>query len=337
MRMTPRNSIATVLRQQKKWQKALVDFVDDNFQTALPQGRKQAVIARPALTETLEFGTNAGHLKMLSYVPEGLKKGAPLVVVLHGCGQTAEEFDRGSGWSALARRHKFALLYPEQRPSNNANGCFNWFRPSAVARDRGEAGSIRQMIDLMIETHELNEASVHIMGLSAGGAMAAAMLAAYPEKFRSGAIVAGLPVGCARDAMTALNVMHSGTHKTTQDLADLVEKSVPEAPQRWPDVTIVQGSDDSVVHGDNALALLTQWLAVHGLDREREETVQRGTLTSRVWANRSGKSKVEFMLIDGMEHGLPVLPGKGEDLPFMLPAPLHLPAFLAQDWGLTSR
>ena len=63
----------------------------------------------------------------------------PLVVVLHGCGQTAAGYDLGAGWSTLAKRYGFALLMPEQQPSNNANGCFNWFNPEDTARGRGEA------------------------------------------------------------------------------------------------------------------------------------------------------------------------------------------------------
>ena len=65
------------------------------------------------LTETADFGDNPGHLRMLSYVPADLPAGAPLVVVLHGCTQTASEYDRGSGWSTLADRFGFALLLPE--------------------------------------------------------------------------------------------------------------------------------------------------------------------------------------------------------------------------------
>jgi poly(3-hydroxybutyrate) depolymerase len=97
-------------------------------------------VASPLL-ETTGFGSNPGALKMYSFVPEELSRGAALVVVLHGCGQTAAGYDLGAGWSTLARHYGFALLLPEQQGANNANTCFNWFNPHDIARGRGEACS----------------------------------------------------------------------------------------------------------------------------------------------------------------------------------------------------
>jgi len=115
------------------------------------------------------FGSNPGNLRMFSYVPANLPAGAPLIVVLHGCKQRAVRFARDAGWLALADRSRVALLLPEQKglPSflhdvfllpavvalggaNNQNACFNWFEPDDTSRDRGEALSIRQMIDAMV-------------------------------------------------------------------------------------------------------------------------------------------------------------------------------------------
>ena len=104
------------------------------------------------LTETTSFGDNPGDLRMFSFVPADLPKSSGLVVVLHGCTQSATGYDIGAGWSALAERYGFALLMPEQKLSNNANGCFNWFLPEDTVRDSGEACSIRQMIEQMTRT-----------------------------------------------------------------------------------------------------------------------------------------------------------------------------------------
>ena len=119
-------------------------------------------------------------------------RASALVVVLHGCGQTAAGYDFGTGWSTLAKRYGFALLMPEQQGSNNANTCFNWFNQGDVARGRGEAASIRQMIARMVADQKIDLHRIYITGLSAGGAMTSAMLAVYPEVFAGGAIVAGL-------------------------------------------------------------------------------------------------------------------------------------------------
>lgn len=99
------------------------------------------------------FGSNPGRLAAWAYVPEGLLKGAPLVVVLHGCTQNARGYDHGSGWTAAADEHGFAVLFPEQQRANNPNLCFNWYRTQDARRGGGEALSIRQMVNAMQVRH----------------------------------------------------------------------------------------------------------------------------------------------------------------------------------------
>jgi phosphoribosyl-ATP pyrophosphohydrolase len=99
--------------------------------------------AADRLSDLTQFGLNPGNLRARVYIPTGLPAGAPLVVVLHGCTQTAAGYDHGSGWSSVADRYGFAVLYPEQQRANNPNLCFNWFRPGDCRRDAGEPLSIR--------------------------------------------------------------------------------------------------------------------------------------------------------------------------------------------------
>src|SRR5258708_11719609 len=106
---------------------------------------------------------------MFSFAPGNLQYEPALVVVLHGCGQTAAGYDWGAGWSTLAKRYGFALLMPQQQPSNNTQGCFNWFNPEDTARDSGEACSIRQMIARMVGAHRLSPTTVFHPSLSAPG------------------------------------------------------------------------------------------------------------------------------------------------------------------------
>src|SRR3954469_20894654 len=113
---------------------------------------------------------------MLSYVPADLPPGAPLVVILHGCTQTAAAYDHGTGWSVLADRLGFALLLPEPQRVNNPNSCFTWFAREDSERGRGEPLSIRRMIERMIVDHGLDRRRVYISGLSAGGAMTSGAL-----------------------------------------------------------------------------------------------------------------------------------------------------------------
>ena len=155
---------------------------------------------------------------MFSYVPERLAPAAALVVVLHGCKQRAADFARDAGWLALADDAKVALLLPEQRGlprlfPRRLCAARGWSRAGApttrmaastgfsrktMRATSGEALSIRQMIDTMIGRHSLDRSRVFIAGFSAGGAMTAVMLAAYPELFAGGAIVAGVLVSMRR-------------------------------------------------------------------------------------------------------------------------------------------
>ena len=122
-------------------------------------GRSASPAGRSPLVEITGFGTNPGALKMFAFVPEPLPRAPALVVVLHGCGQSAAAYDFGTGWSTLAKRYGFALLMPEQQGSNNAHTCFNWFNPGDVARGRGEAASIRQMVARMVADHKIDPRS----------------------------------------------------------------------------------------------------------------------------------------------------------------------------------
>lgn len=144
-----------------------------------------AFVEEARLTDLLGFGSNAGDLRALTYVPKNLPDDAALVVVLHGSWQTARDYNSRSGWSSVADEYKF-VLFPEQRCSNNANLSFNWFEPRDMRRDDGEAHSIRQMVEAIILAHGLDRRRIYITGLSAGGAMTSVMLATYPDVFAGG-------------------------------------------------------------------------------------------------------------------------------------------------------
>src|SRR5690348_5932363 len=159
--------------------------------------KKPPVHAKTRLHEVTAFGPNPGNLRMLVHVPERLSSMAPLVVALHGCNQTADEYDYGTGWSALADKFGFAVIYPQQQPANNPRNCFSWFLPNDIARGQGEAHSIMQMVEHAVATFASDPGRIFVTGLSAGGAMASVMLATYPEVFAGGAIIAGLPYRCA--------------------------------------------------------------------------------------------------------------------------------------------
>lgn len=307
--------------------------------SGLDHGGGDAATSSP-LTETLDFGANPGHLRMLSFVPEGLSRRIPLVVVLHGCTQTAAGYDIGAGWSALARRYGFALLMPEQRRANNPNACFNWFVPEDIHRDHGEAGSIRQMVEHLAQRHDIDRARIFVTGLSAGGAMAAVMLATYPDVFAGGAVIAGLPYGVATSVRAALKEMRHPTHQSAHALGDLVRKASQHRGP-WPKLSVWQGSADRTVHPGNADALIRQWLDLHGLPETPMAERKVDGFPHRVWWNTSGEPTVESYTITGMAHGTPL--GLADDEPYGVAGPYLLDAgisssrHIAEFFGLTGR
>src|SRR4051794_38050218 len=203
---------------------------------------------------------------MFSYHPadQRARQKLPLLVILHGCTQTAADYDLGTGWSALAERYGFAVLAPEQRHVNNANGCFNWFNPEDISRGRGEALSIRQMIARMAREHSIDRKRIFVTGLSAGGAMAAVMLATYPEVFAGGAIIAGLPYGIAGSLQQALTGMYQPPLRSARELGDLV-RNVSTHKGPWPRLSVWHGSADRTVNPANAGEIVKQWLDLHQL------------------------------------------------------------------------
>lgn len=264
-----------------------------------------------SLTAVTGFGSNPGALTMYKYVPAGLPANAPLVVALHGCSQGASAYDAETGWVLLADRWKFALLLPEQPSANNSSRCFNWFEAGDIARGSGEALSIRQAVDKVRSDHAGDPARVYVTGLSAGAAMAAVMLATYPEVFAGGAIIAGVPYNCGTDLSNAFSCMNPGSDLTPAQWGAKVRAASAHAGP-WPRVSIWHGDADSTVRPANMTELMQQWTDVHGVDQiaDVEDTV--GGYPHKVWRNAAGVAVVETYSITGMGHGTPVDPGSGE-------------------------
>jgi poly(hydroxyalkanoate) depolymerase family esterase len=297
--------------------------------------------AEPAverLSDLTGLTDNPGNLRGRFYVPEGLEGGAALVVVLHGCTQNAAVYDHGSGWSRLADRHGFALLFPEQQRSNNANLCFNWFDRGDTARGQGEAASIRDMIAVMGAAHAIDESRIFITGLSAGGAMASVMLASYPELFAGGAIIAGLPYGCAASVAQAFGCM-GGRDKTSRAELGARVRAASAHQGPWPRISIWQGGADQTVVPSNAEAIVQQWAEVHGLPAEPSATDTVDGYPRRVWRGADGAELIEEYVIGGMAHGAPLAPGSdpgqsGKAGAHMLDVGLSSTDRIAAFWGI---
>ena len=317
-------TLATLAGYRRHWSKLLQSTPAKRARPAAPSH----------LTELTGFGSNPGRLRMFTYVPKTIGRSPALVVVLHGCTQSAAGYDLGAGWSTLAERYGFVLLLPEQTAANNPKTCFNWFLPGDTRRDGGEALSIRQMIEKTIGAHGIDRAQVFVTGLSAGGAMAAAMLAAYPEVFAAGAIVAGLPYGTAGNVQEAFESMFKGRARAAKDWGDQVRRASSHRG-RWPRVSIWHGDADATVKPVNAEAREQQWSNVHGIDAAPVEDKVDG-YPRKVW-RRDGIDVIESYTITGMAHGTPLDTAAhgGQAGPFLLEAGISSSYHIAKFFGLT--
>ena len=292
-----------------------------------------------ALVEITGFGTNPGDLRMFSYVPENLQPVPALVVVLHGCGQTAAGYDLGAGWSTLAKHYGFALLMPEQQSSNNGQGCFNWFSPDDTTRGSGEACSISQMIARMVTDHRIDAHRIYVTGLSAGGAMTSVMLATYPELFAGGAVIAGLPFGVATNVREALHGMFQTPARPAAELGDLV-RNASDHRGPWPKISVWHGSADRTVNPANADEIVKQWLDVHDLP---PAPMSEGTVDGyprQIWWNADGETLVESYTITNMAHGTPLGIADNDERygaqgAFMIEAGISSSYHIANFFGLT--
>jgi poly(hydroxyalkanoate) depolymerase family esterase len=295
------------------------------------------------LTETTGFGSNPGDLRMFSYLPgdQRARQKLPLVVVLHGCTQTAAGYEVGAGWSTLAERYGFALLMPEQKTSNNGNGCFNWFNPEDTARERGEAASIRQMIARMVREHSIDKDRIFVTGLSAGGAMTTVMLATYPELFAGGAVIAGLPYGIASNVQQAISGMFQSPSRPARELGDLV-RNASKHKGPWPKLSVWHGSADRTVNPANASEIVKQWLDVHHLPPTPMAQSTVDGYPRALWWNAEGETLVESYTITDMAHGTPLGIGANDERygaagAFMIEAGISSSYHIASFFGLTGR
>jgi feruloyl esterase len=292
------------------------------------------------LAESRNFGSNPGALRMFTHVPSHVPAGCALVVVLHGCAQSAESYDLGAGWSALADRFGFAVLLPEQQRANNPNACFNWFEPADTSRGSGEALSIRQMVDKMVSDHGVDPRRVFITGLSAGGAMTSAMLATYPEVFAGGAIIAGLPFGAASNMQQAFETMRQCPARPARTWGDLVRAASPHAGP-WPRVSVWHGGADATVVPSNAQEIVKQWTDIHGLPATPSLQAVVDGYPRQVWVNEAGEEMIESYTIPHMMHGTPLATGNGHDEcgaagPFLLEVGISSSYHIVKFFGLTA-
>lgn len=243
------------------------------------------------------YACAAGRRTYKLYTPASAPtKPNGLLVMLHGCKQTPDDFAAGSAMNDIAEKHGLLVAYPCQTAAANASSCWNWFNPSDQTRDRGEPTIIAGMTRELTEEFAIPRDRTFVAGLSAGGAMAAIMGETHPDLYAGVGIHSGLAYGSANDVMSALATMRGAMAK---------QPFVPRKATGQPVRTIVfQGSADRVVHPSNADRIFAHVSPANafGGATEKKLVVNGRSCTRTTITDPDGSRRVESWTIDGAGH-----------------------------------
>lgn len=261
----------------------------------LPSGVRPAVDPSPASGDerfvTGHFGHGRAGRDFKLFIPPQAAQGArlPLVVMLHGCTQHADDFAAGTGMNELARTEGFYVLYPEQSARANPQRCWNWFKSQHQQRDRGEPATLAAITRHVMASHGIDPARVYVAGLSAGGAMAAVLGQAYPDLFAAVGVHSGLAPGAATDLPGALAAMKG--HETAAPV-----------PCRVPTI-VFHGDADATVHARNGTAVFDAARPGDATVRSERRTQRKGrAATCHQCVTDDGRVMAEHWVVHGGAH-----------------------------------
>ena len=232
------------------------------------------------------------------YVPACAEAGTalPLVVMLHGCSQSPDDFAVGTRMNDWAERDGFLVCYPGQTSAANGQKCWNWFNDGDQHRDRGEPALIAGITRDVMARHPVDPARVYVAGLSAGGALAATMGQAYPDLYAAVGVHSGLACGAAHDMASAFSAMRQGGGPETVPACAPAALAVP--------TIVFHGDRDATVNPLNGDAVVTQAIQAATVLREVEEgAVPAGHAYRRTrFLDGGGRALVEQWAIRSAGH-----------------------------------
>ena len=236
-----------------------------------------------------------GSRRYKLYVPSGHRADvpAPLVVMLHGCTQSPDDFAAGTRMNEAAEAGNFLVAYPEQTSASNMQKCWNWFIDGDQCRDAGEPGIIAGITREIVAGHAVDPRRVYVAGLSAGGAMAAIMGDAYPDLYAGIGVHSGLPGGAAHDMPSAFAAMRQGAPGKSRSGGHTFVPAI-----------VFHGDKDSTVNVRNADAVIARAIAGVALEATSEQGAASGGhgYTRTVRRDAAGRSVVEQWTIHGASH-----------------------------------
>jgi poly(hydroxyalkanoate) depolymerase family esterase len=254
-------------------------------------------ISEPGQFLTRSYENSAGRRAYRLYIPSGYRgQPVPLVVMLHGCKQTAEDFAAGTRMNVHAEGHSCLVAYPAQSSNANGSKCWNWFSPEHQTRGNGEASLIAGITQKVVEDFTVDLQRIYVAELSAGGAAAAIMGAAYPDLYAAVGVHSGLACGAAHDVPSAFNAMRLGEPSA--------RGAIEPGPRLTRPTIVFHGDRDSTVNPRNSEQVLAQ--AATG--RVLEKLVERGQVpgghayTRILYSERNGAVILESWTVHGAGH-----------------------------------
>ena len=268
-----------------------------------------------AIAEMNDFGPNPGNLTMFLYANNsGKGKKLPLVVVLHGCGENAGTIAKLTGWNKLADSNHFIVLYPQQKMSNNYDACFNWFKLRDIERGNGECESVHQMINYVRQHYNIDSEQIFITGFSAGAALTVAMMASYPETFKSGAVYAGAAYQLATTTGQGFNTLLGNRVLSKETLVKRVADQNPGYKGKYPTMIIYQGLNDWLVNPKNAGLLIEQWTGICQAasmpEKVEEAFMGIKDIKRSEFTDSAKRTVVVYYEVKHLGHQLMVVPGE---------------------------
>lgn len=242
------------------------------------------------------YTCSAGSRTYRSYIPASATAGVTgLIMMLHGCTQTPEDFAAGTGMNALAEQHRFVVVYPAQSRGENAQSCWNWFSRGDQQRGKGEPAILAGIASAIAKEHGITRDHTFVAGLSAGAAMAVILGETYDDVFAAVGAHSGLPVGAAKDVVSAFAAMGGNAPDT-----DTQPRSASETR-----TIVFHGTADATVHPSNGDAIARRAVKLNA--PQSIETIAKGTVAGRQFtrvtsSDLQGKPVVEHWMIEGQGH-----------------------------------
>jgi len=244
------------------------------------------------------FSNDAGTRSYMLYVPAGYDRVAsapvPLVVMLHGCTQSPDDFAAGTRMNQLADVHGFLVAYPAQTANANGAKCWNWFRPEDQAHGRGEPSLIAGIARQVASDYRIDPRRVFVAGLSAGAAMAVILGETYPDVFAAVGAHSGLPFAAAHDMASAFTAMKAGPGQAAATPTDTTQTTVP--------TIVFHGDADHTVAASNGRAIVRDASLGADITVETGEVAGGRSYTRKTFADAAGRPRGEHWLVHGTGH-----------------------------------